>query len=340
MDRPSVSQFIIRPYQHGDEVKINEMFNEVFHQDRSLNHWYWKYRENPYGSHRIALAIAPDGRLAAHYGGYPVRFILNSDKGEKEFVAHHLGDKMTRKEYRGIGFGRNALLTLTFREFQRSFGNDAFFGYGFGTHHSLRFGLLFLDYVDIEPVHYWKANINELRHGVKVSSLMRPLSMQRVRPTKWADMKWDIFLSRVAPSYRFLVKRDSEYINWRYLKRPDRRYHILTVERWGRLKGWSVFFRDGNRLIWGDGLFEPNDIESLRVLLMSLISSSYCDGCITIEGWFSNRPLWWSETLKSLGFKAMTEPSNLHLTGPIKDKEALSLVRNDLYYTMGDSDLF
>ncbi len=333
--------FIIRPYEPGDEFRINDMFNEVFNQQRGMEHWYWKYRDNPYGSYKIALAFAPDGTLAAHYGGYPVKVFCNPDKGEaKEFIVYHLGDKMTRKRFRGVGFGRNALLSLTFRAFQREFLGDAFFGYGFGTHHSLRFGLLFLDYVDIEPVSYWRISLEGLKRGLKVSSLRRLFDIRRVRKVNHIDSKWVDFFLRVAPCYGFLIKRDAQYLNWRYIKRPDRKYHILSVSRRGELSGWSIFFRDGNRMIWGDALFMPDDTESVKVLLMHLISDTYCDGCDNIEGWFAKRPGWWERILRTIGFEDKDEPSNLHLTGPITNPMALSLIKESFYYTLGDSDLF
>lgn len=332
--------FVIRTYKPGDEIAINEMFNEVFHQNRSLEHWYWKYRNNPYGSHKIALALAPDGTLAAHYGGYPVKLVFCFDKRKQEFMAYQLGDKMTRKAFRGVGFGRNALLALTFREFQKNFGTDSFFGYGFGTHHSLRFGLLFLDYVDVEPVPFRKVSVKELWQKVETSALRRVLAMRKVREVDAPDKQWDDFFSKVAPSYRFLTKRDAEYLKWRYVDRPDRRYLILSVMKKGRLSGWSVFYREGSKLIWGDGLFELDDIESVRVMFSHLLKSHYSRGVETVECWFSVRPSWWDRILNALGFDREAEPSNLHLTGPITDPEALSMLKGDFFYTVGDSDLF
>jgi len=107
----------------------------------------------------------------------------------------------------------------------------------------------------------------------------------------------------------------------------------------GRLKGWSVFYRDGDRIIWGDALFEPRDLNSVRSILSYLLREPFSAGARSIEGWFPSRPFWWEEVLSSLGFENHQEPSNLHLTGPIKDGIALSMLR-DFYYTIGDSDLF
>jgi len=332
-------KFIIRPYRRGDEFAINEMFNEVFHQNRQIEHWYWKYRDNPYGSYKITLAFAPDGTLAAHYGGYPVRLFYYPDNGSyEEYTSLHLGDKMTRKRFRAVGFGRNSILAKTFRGFQDTFLRDVLFGYGFAAHHSLRFGLLFLGYVDVEPVPFKSASVDELRTNLN-KGLMSRFNILKTRQVETVDERWSAFFFRVAQSYKFLTKRDEEYLRWRYFKRPDRSYIFLSVSMMGRLKGWSVFYRDGDRIIWGDALFEPRDLNSVRSILSYLLKEPFSAGTRSIEGWFPSRPFWWEEVLSSLGFENHQEPSNLHLISPVNDGIAISMLK-DFYYTIGDSDLF
>ena len=60
---------IIRSYRSGDEIKINEMFNEVFGQKRDISHWHWKYRDNPNGPSVISLAESAEAsslRISEH----------------------------------------------------------------------------------------------------------------------------------------------------------------------------------------------------------------------------------------------------------------------------------
>ena len=55
----------IRTYQDGDEIKILALFNHAFKTGRTAEHWYWKYRDNPFGAFHIAEAVSENGRLAA-----------------------------------------------------------------------------------------------------------------------------------------------------------------------------------------------------------------------------------------------------------------------------------
>lgn len=340
--KSSDNGFTIRGYRKGDEEKITEMFNEVFWQNRDISHWYWKYRDNPSGSHIISIAESGDGVLAAHYGGYPVVFYCNSNTGggPVEFLSFHLGDKMTRKRFRGVGFGKTSLLARTFFHFRDTFCSDIPFGYGFGTHHSLRFGIKFLNYADIEPVPFRRMKIGKPRRTWE-TRLKSALQRVRVSEVSEIEDEWTGFFYRVAPSYRYLARRDAAYLRWRYLKRPDRRYLILKVTTGGRLSGWSVFYRKDKKIIWGDALFDRCDLSIVKAMFLSLHEHPAAEGAESVECWFPGRPAWWDKILLKIGFEPASEPDNLHLTGPVfNDPGAPEKIRKHLYYSMGDSDLF
>lgn len=320
------------------------MFNEVFSQERDISHWYWKYRDNPYGSHIISLALSQSGILAVHYGGYPVRLYLCSsvDKPPEEFMTYHIGDKMTRREFRSAGFGKNAVLTKTFMHFKEMYADKQGvpFAYGFTTHHSKRFGILFLNYADIEPVPYRKFDLGMV-NNFRVSRLKASLLRLRVEEISEIDNGWTEFFYRGAPDYKYLVKRDTTYLRWRYLQRPDRKYLILLVKKGAKIAGWSVFYREANKIIWGDALFSPGDLNAVKSILSYLCTHQIAKGADFIECWFPPRPEWWDILLQTLGFKMEIEPNNLHLTPPIfTDSGVTEDLKKYFYYTIGDSDLF
>ena len=102
----------VRPWREGDETAILELFARSFpHARREVDHFRWKYRENPAGNGRISLAFDADGRLVGHYAGYAVPFHAFG----RDVVAHQIGDTMTdvsvRHHGRGptSGLGRTAL---------------------------------------------------------------------------------------------------------------------------------------------------------------------------------------------------------------------------------------
>jgi hypothetical protein len=335
--------FIIRSYRDGDEIKINEMFNEVFYEKRDLRHWYWKYRDNPTGLPIISLAFSPDSILAAQFAAYPLKLWHYPAKkgGLSEYTIYHAGDKMTRRRFRSIGFGKEALLTRTYMHFAETVTQaDTIFKYGFMTHHSLRFGLLLLNYTMIEPVPYriltWK-NVP----GRKNPFIERFVKGVTVEAVSDIDETWTDFFIRNAPHYNSLVKKDALYLRWRYLQRPDRKYLLIAVRKRSQLAGWSVFYREGNKIIWGDALFKKGDIDCVNAVLSYVRFHPVSEGVSEIEGWFSPRPEWWDSILKCLGFKTEIEPNALYFCiGNYANGHVPEMVKRHFYYTKGDSDLF
>lgn len=341
-------KFDIRLYRAGDEEKINETFNEVFQQKREISHWYWKYRDNPYGSYIISLAVSEEGTVAAQYAGYPVMLYSLPEPRSvpAEFLTYQIGDKMTRKEFRSVGIGKSSLLARAFFLFREVFGHErgVRFAYGFTAHHSRRFGLLLLNYADVEPVPYRRLDL-KTAHPFRKNRLKQLFAPITVLEASSIDDEWSDFFSLVAPGYSLLVRRDAHYLKWRYLARPDKSYLVLEVRRGSKMAGWSVFSREGRSIRWGDALFRPGDLDAVKAVLTHALGHPRFEGADCIEGWFANRPSWWGEILQSLGFGEEAEPNGLHLTPPIFTgapamEEITEEMKNGFYYTLGDSDLF
>lgn len=330
--------YFIRPYTPGDEKKILPMFNEVFNVNRTIEHWYWKFRNDPFGAHKISEVFSEDGRLVAHYAGYPVPFYSLLESPET-FVSYQIGDTMTRPSVRNIGLGKTGLLARVANHFYAKFCEGIPFIYGFNTGNHKKLGIRYLGYTYISPVTFWVKNLGD-------NPLKSPSSLRRFFPGFAVDEvlsvneEWDVFFRKVRTSYRFLVQRDAAYLRWRYLDCPDKVHRIFSVRKRGRLAGWGVFTCKGKRLIWGDALFDSSDIEPVGYLLRD-VTKNYFPEAETIEGWFSRRPEWWSRLLEKTGFSIIPEPNDLApcfvIFGDEKMKDKLE---GHLYYTWGDSDLF
>ena len=65
----------LRTFREGDERAINEAFNSVFRQRRSLEEWGWKFP--PWPRPRTIILAFADGELIAHNAGVPARIQLN-----------------------------------------------------------------------------------------------------------------------------------------------------------------------------------------------------------------------------------------------------------------------
>ena len=135
--------YTVRAFESGDEARILELFKPCFHVERSVEHFRWKYENNPWGRHLITLAESPDGELAAHYAGYPVPFYFAST-GET-LLALQIGDTMTDPRFRRAGRGVTSLLGRCFRHFFANHCDEKIaFNYGFNTGNIRRFNFQFI----------------------------------------------------------------------------------------------------------------------------------------------------------------------------------------------------
>ncbi|MBA4372463.1 MAG: hypothetical protein C0402_06330 [Thermodesulfovibrio sp.] len=331
------NNFVIRAYQPGDEDGINDMFNEVFTQQRDLRAWQWEFAGSPYGPGVISVGISEEGRPASHFSGYPAILCCTGTEagGLQEFRTLQCADKMTRQQFRKSG-----LMSGTYEHFRQQVAEKQIpFSYAFAAAASFRLGNR-LGYADIGPVHYRKLVISQfsLRFTDTLAGAVRGLSIHEVSSI---DREWSSFFDKAARGYECLIKKDEAYFRWRYLVRPNRRYFILAAKEWGKLIGWAVFFREGDKLIWGDALYCEGKSSAVMKTLKHLLGHPYAAGAAYIECWFPPRPDWWHATLRRTGFSEEAEPNGLHLVAPTwHDKDFPELLKQKFYYTVGDSDLF
>lgn len=332
---PVDSRFTSRAFRPGDEEQILQLFHRAFpHASRSVEHFRWKYQRNPYGNERIALTFDESGQLVAQYAGYPVAMV---DDG-REFLANQIGDIMTDRSVRQVGRGPTSMLAHTAQHFYDLFcrGKVAF-NYGFTTDSHRQLSVRFLGSDAVEPAPYRIRDLvrNPIEPITRRERLLGGWQLQLVND---AGPEFDDFFARVAPAYRFLVRRDARYLRWRYLECLDVSYFIVAVRKWRRLVGWSVFGVRGSRLSWGDALFDPRYPQAAGVLLRHVVPGYPVD---RIDGWFPARPEWFDRVLHQLQFESKPDPQDLSLMCvPFDLPDASMRIAERLYYTYGDSDLF
>ena len=328
---PADERFVTRVYRPGDESAILDLFGRAFHARRSLDHFRWKYLQNPYGSGHITLTFDSSGTLVAHYAGYPVPVVAPGG----EFLAHQIGDMMSDPSIRHIGRGLTSIFGRTALHFYTQFCEHKIaYNYGFNTATSRRFSELFLRADRVEPVTY-RVREMPIPRIVKLQRWLRGYRLELVREMTG---EYDQFFERVAPSYRFLVRRDARYLRWRYIECPDPGAFIIAIRKWRRLAGWSVFRVRENSLVWGDALFDPALSDSIEVMIRH-VAPSY--PVARVESWFPQRPQWFADALARIGFVAGAQPQDLSLMCvPFLLSDATQQMRDSLYYAMGDSDLF
>lgn len=65
---------IIRRLKEGDEKEINDLFNQIFNEQRSIEEWYWKFRDNPLGYLNLTSVAESGGKILGQYSNLPYFF--------------------------------------------------------------------------------------------------------------------------------------------------------------------------------------------------------------------------------------------------------------------------
>ena len=331
--------YLVRLYRDGDESAILRLFEQSF-APRSLDHWTWKYRDNPFGTLAISEAIGPAGELVAHYAAYPVPFRRSRAGTHETVLCHQVGDTMTDPRHRHVGRGRTSLLGRTARHFYaRRCEAKVAFNYGFNTGNIQRFSQLFVGARKVCDIEVWSARPEDLRLAKERRFRPYRATLLEGGALEALDPAFDRLFERAATHYGFLVERRRPYLTWRYLRCPDHAYRLHRVDRGGKLVGFTVTRVDGDRVLLGDALFDPEHVEGFDAALRAIVET---DGATSphIEGWFARHPAWWSARLAATGFTAAPQSQGLGMVFvpflECPDEE----LRSGYYLTMGDSDLF
>jgi len=128
-----------------------------------------------------------------------------------------------------------------------------------------------------------------------------------------------------------MVRRDRAYLQWRYRDNPFHNYHLVGLYWLGQLRGWAVYSVNEGKYFIVDMLVRHTLARKMLSLLSQYLRK---DGAEEVLSWIP-KPLRKHVTgLTSIPSGIV--PTNVVWKTPM-DTET---VRNHLYYTMGDNDIF
>jgi hypothetical protein len=317
MSANTLQLYYIRGYQPGDETAIITLFSAVFGQSLTLLQWRWKYTGAGLELPLAKLAFDASGRLVGHAGAIP----LQGWRRGRIVPFFQVCDVMVAPDARGQLGGRN-LFTRLARELLDELAErwpDAF-AYGFAGRRPFRLG----EYARVY------GRIEQAQRLICSASGQGMFPFLRIHPLAWNDPQLDALWTRLAPDFRLALARDQAYLHWRYASNPFHLYELLglSLESW--LLGWAVVRRENDRLKVIDLLAAPR---WLKPIMATLAQAAATTGATRMDVWL---PASWR--IKSGVQQEATQVivCNMIWKLPIASYEAA----RDLYYTMGDVDIF
>lgn len=242
----------IREYNDGDEEKINSLLNQVYKLDRSLSHWYWEFLNNPEGFNTL-LAVDEN-----HIIGHLAALKRKINIGELEIPASIEVEGVTHPKYgrQGIfvSLGEKLLSDLEKEHIALVYGfpnENALHG-----HRKLNCIELFKLHVMIRPLNFKKVSEKSLSNKISrffaivagritFSLFYRPKKPRiesgvEIKMLDEFDSRFDDFWKKAQAHFNIILKRDSKYLNWRFIRNPSRKYEVFVALKDEQILAWII----------------------------------------------------------------------------------------------------
>ncbi|WP_353572720.1 GNAT family N-acetyltransferase [Candidatus Albibeggiatoa sp. nov. BB20] len=209
----------ILPVTEQQKTATQALFKQVFGSNMSNDMWRWKY-----GQQRgVAIGVWQQDQMVAHYGGMQRRL---SYFGEQR-LGIQIGDVMVLATERGrlTKHGPFFLSASTFSERHVGYGTTHFLPYGFPNARHIKVAEKLSIYAkvdDVVDIGWDTAAIARESKWQYVKQLKKRKELNLVVNKLWDKMSNDL-------QQHIALVRDWEYVDYRYLQRPDKKYQFLVI---------------------------------------------------------------------------------------------------------------
>jgi hypothetical protein len=295
--------WISRLYQKGDEGAIQELYENVFNVPMSLELWRWRYLDNPTRQTAILLAVSGKaGALAGQYALCPVRMKVDN----QEIVGALSLDTMVHPDFRG----QNMFTKMADDLYQRIAATGMSLIYGFPNSQSHRGFTKYLGWKDLVttlPVYVRPLMFPILLKKVLRSNVLSNLAgfltgvgyklMMSLRSARYRcytvkiqtrfDERFNKLWEQACGIASILVRRDCNFLNWRYSEKPQSNYTILVIENGDTLLGYCILrVQELAGLQVGfiaDLLVHPEEKYGADALLEAAVKQAELQGCVMVN---------------------------------------------------------
>lgn len=310
----------------------------------------WLYRTNPHGQAQAWLARdMSSGEVVGMAAAFPRRVRI----GKCDKMAWVLGDFCIAECYRSLG----PALQLQ-RACLAAFNADsAAFCYDFPSA-SMMAVYRRLGITDIQQLVRFAKPLRvdrKVEAKIKAPFVARGLAAMGNRLLDWRDRfhqrdttltismhegLCDEEFSRLAQQVNdqlgVCVQRTADYLNWRYLAHPLRRYEVLTARRHGELVAYLVLTHDGEDAIVAD-LFGVEASAVIGRLMETAVGLLRERGLMTLSiPLLASHP--WSPLLQQWGFRAREASPVVIYMPPHAAAQHIRLTGRKWYFMHGDRD--
>ena len=320
----------IRPYKNGDEdgiLKLDTMVEEHPWNRRNLANWNWKFKgKNPAGKALVWVA-ENNKEILATFAIIPISVFVEGQitKGSHS-IAMIVNPKFQNKGL--IKFVADKLIN-------DAVNNQIEFIFGYPNDRAYELHKQLLGYKDISNQNFYFFNFlskKKIKTNISSNTVFKEI--------KKFDNSVDELWNLVKKELKTAIVRKKEFLNWRYIERPDVKYFPFGIYGKNKLLGYCVLkiYKEGE-IIRGHFLDIFTGMDSQN-LFRDLVTNSMLffkeKGCHEVNLWLQGSDLF-QEILGELGFSiSSSRPMICRFNNSEKNLEK-KLTKQNWFFTMGDT---
>lgn len=224
-------QLTVRDVRPSDEASVLALHQRVFGPGATASWFAWKYGTGPHQGHSEAVGVWHQGDLIAHCAGIP-RTLWRSGTPTRGL---QIGDVMVDPSWRGILTRRGPFFHASQRLYTSRLGpagkRPFQLGFGFPNERHMRLAVKSHLAWDGGRLHdlRWSTQADTSHTRLGWGWRWEALTRADAGLLESVDRAW--LAMREEGATRTLGQRDSDYVRWRYLDRPDQPYQLFRLRR-------------------------------------------------------------------------------------------------------------
>jgi GNAT superfamily N-acetyltransferase len=246
-----------REFENEDQLGLLDLLRSTYDGWHSSKYWDWKFKRNPNG-HPIIWIAEEGNKIVGCYILNPVRIRV----GRVSALGAQSVDAAVSATYRGQGIFKK----LAINAIKQASSEGIAITYAFPNAIAYA-GQISVGYEPVftVPKMYNISNLGHLlgskysRSYLRKASIilsLRERSTRRrvnamreekptIKKTSYFDSRFEVFWRRICgQNTNTLIERNLDYLRWRYLQNPEKRYCVYVCEENNEIVGYSVLSID------------------------------------------------------------------------------------------------
>lgn len=343
---------ISRDLTQDDCFRLPELLKNVWKIKTTRDYWYWKYFDSPFKNKGMVIENKNGDILA--FVGFWERLIKVRDNN---IYAYTSLDLMIEPKYRG-----GKIFSLLIKRIKSELlGNHVFFGFpnlpSYKLHHRFFRNLITVDAkipVFKSPINigtYIQSNKSIKNIANIFSRIVQTLHCRISRNKKiqvqevhdFGD-EFDQLWKNICGEYLWVQDRRKDFLQWRFVSHPLRRYKIWKATEQDEIVGYLVAtINRGQKITQGflmDWFVSRKRVDVFQALVNTAFVWFIDQKVDVVETWLMNHEKQWKRILKKYYFRK-SKKSRLFLYGMVPSFERDEPIHDNVqnfFFTFGDSD--